>query len=262
MSIFEVDTKKEAFNLVHDPTKLLSLLYSKYGDIEEDFNDLYTNQILYNKSSHFNIIFKEYLISDFIEEFLKRFYSFDESLVRIPKLSEYYKNYHKFFCQPFFIDFKFSSLMHTYGDNKAEIFYKNNYENKLSESKENKNKNSSSSLESIDNITNNKTIFDKKTRNVIDNNINKITMTLDSSRTALNKSEQLCSKRSVNSFKKIVDEFINYKKNRKKNFIINNKEIYSKNYNNNKKHIINKTINDLNKNNILNDKKINEKSSN
>ena len=46
MSIFEVDTKKEAFNLVHDPTKLLSLLYSKYGDIEEDFNDLYTNQIL------------------------------------------------------------------------------------------------------------------------------------------------------------------------------------------------------------------------
>ena len=46
MSIFEVDTKKEAYNLVHDPTKLLSLLYSKYGDIEEDFNDLYTNQIL------------------------------------------------------------------------------------------------------------------------------------------------------------------------------------------------------------------------
>ena len=222
MSIFEVDTKKEAFNLVHDPTKLLSLLYSKYGDIEEDFNDLYINQILYNKSSHFNIIFKEYLISDFIEEFLKRFYSFDESLVRIPKLSEYYKNYHLFFCQPFFTDFKFSSLMHTYGDNKAEIFYKNNYENKLSESKENKNKNSSSSFESIDNITNNKTIFDKRTRNVIDNNINKITMTLDSSRTALNKSEQLYSKRSVNSFKKIVDEIINYKKNKKRTFIINN----------------------------------------
>lgn len=60
-------------------TKLLSLLYQKYG--EEDCNDLYLNQILYNKSSHYNILFKEYLISDFIDEFFKRFYLFDESLV-------------------------------------------------------------------------------------------------------------------------------------------------------------------------------------
>ena len=125
MAIF-VDTKKEAFDLVHDPTKLLSLLFSKYGEIEEDFNDLNINQILYNKSSHFNVIFKENLISNFLDEFLKRFYSFDESLIRIPKLSEYYKNYHLFFCKPFFSDFKFSSLMHKFNDNKAENFYKKN----------------------------------------------------------------------------------------------------------------------------------------
>ena len=35
--ISKVDTKKEAFKLVHDPTKLLSLLYLKYGDIEEEY---------------------------------------------------------------------------------------------------------------------------------------------------------------------------------------------------------------------------------
>ena len=64
MAIF-VDTKKEAFDLVHDPTKLFSLLFSKYGEIEEDFNDLNINQIVYNKSSHFNVVFKEHLITNF-----------------------------------------------------------------------------------------------------------------------------------------------------------------------------------------------------
>ena len=191
----EVNTKLEAYKLIHDPCKLLSLLYSKYGDIEEDFNVLYINQIMYNRSSHYNTIFHEFQIEDFIDEFLKRYYYKHESVPRIPKLSEYYKNYHNFFCRPIFRNFKYTNLMHNYGDNKAEVFYKNNYgndeENKENENKENKNINNndendseSSSLSSLDNITNNKTIFDKKTRQVIDNNTSNkgtITLTLDES---------------------------------------------------------------------------------
>ena len=128
--------------------------------------------------------------------------------------------------------------MHNYGDNKAEVFYKNNYgndeENKENENKENKNINNnndendseSSSLSSLDNITNNKTIFDKKTRQVIDNNTSNkgtITLTLDeSTRNSLkdfnnNNNNELYSKRSLdNSFIKIVSYIINYKPNRKK----------------------------------------------
>ena len=34
----KVDTKKKALKLIYDPTCLLSLLYSKYGDVEEDYN--------------------------------------------------------------------------------------------------------------------------------------------------------------------------------------------------------------------------------
>ena len=34
------------------------------------------------------------------EENLKRYYFEDESKNRLPKLSEYYKNYHMFFCKP------------------------------------------------------------------------------------------------------------------------------------------------------------------
>ena len=63
------------------------------------------------------------------EEFLKIYYRKYESKPRLLKLSEYYKNYHLFFCRPNFTDFVISDLMENNGDDKAEIFYKNNYEN-------------------------------------------------------------------------------------------------------------------------------------
>ena len=59
LSLENVNTKLEAYKLVHDPTRLLSLLFSKYGDIEEDYYLYYTNQIFYNVSSHFNCVYRE-----------------------------------------------------------------------------------------------------------------------------------------------------------------------------------------------------------
>ena len=44
---------------------------------------------------------------DFFEEYLKRYYNRAESNDRLPKLSEYYKNYHMFFCRPIFRNFTF-----------------------------------------------------------------------------------------------------------------------------------------------------------
>ena len=41
-----IDTKKKALKLIYDPVCLLRLLYSKYGDVEEDYNCLHINQIL------------------------------------------------------------------------------------------------------------------------------------------------------------------------------------------------------------------------
>ena len=86
-SLLNINTKLEAFKLINDPTKLLSLLYSKYGDIKEDFYSSFINQILYDKNSKFNINYKEIEYNDFIDEFLKRFYRLDEIKIRIPKLS-------------------------------------------------------------------------------------------------------------------------------------------------------------------------------
>ena len=211
-SLKSVNTKLEAYKLIHDPVRLLCLLYSKYGDIEEDQNFLYINQLLYDKLSHYNSQFKEYQYMDFTEEFLRRFYFFEESFIRIPKLSDYYKNYHKFFCRPNFRNFKIYEIMHNYGDYKAEIFYKNNLASK-NEINESSNK---TSLSSLDNVTNNKTIFDKKTRFIIENENNKknnsnikYTLTLDSSRN-LNNLNLLTKRSKDDSFIDSISPLINY----------------------------------------------------
>ena len=229
MSFFcDVDTKLEAYKLVYDPTKLLTLLYLKYGDVEEDYYLLYANQVVYNKPSHFNAVFKERQFNDEIDEFLKRKYKLKEAKERIPKLSDYYKNYHLFFCKPTFINFYFYKLMHSYEEQKAEIFYKNNYENENSKNeeteKEIKQKTDSSSLSSLDDITDNKIIFTKMNKKIIDNNLDSnmysLTFTLESLKNNNSSNFGLISKRSQNdSFEKVLKNFVNYqnKKKEKKN---------------------------------------------
>jgi hypothetical protein len=214
-NIETINTKKQAYLLIHDPKVLISLLYSKYIDIEEDFNYLYLNQIIYNKSSHFNTLFKEYQYSNFIDEFLKKFYNYNESKNKIHKLFDYYRNYNLFFSKPVFCNHKYSKILHKYGDKQAEIFYKNNYRNS-NEEEEEKESSNKSSLSSLDNLTNNKTIFNQKVKNIIDNNINlsKETLTLESSKTLKN---DLISKRSKNdSFIKFISPIVNYQENKKK----------------------------------------------
>ena len=182
-----IDTKLQAYKLIHDPTCLLSLLYSKYLDIEEDYGLLIANQIIYNKPSHLNLCFKEQKTFYDKDEYLRRFYQKKESSSRITKLNEYYKNYQTFFCKAIFTDFAIGNILKNYQDTKAENFYKNNYED-TSLNKEGKEKsqnlNSGQSLSSLDNITYNETIFDKKNKQIIENgdkNIS-ITLTLDSLR--------------------------------------------------------------------------------
>ena len=166
----------QAYLLLKDPTHLLELLYSKYGDINEDYEQLYINQILYNKKSHYDTTFKEHQYNNTLDEYLRRFYKSTEALPRIPKLANYYKNYHIFFCKPIFREWKLNVIMNKYGDTKAEVFYKDNYGNdsKLKDEHEHNNVQSSlSSSESVRTKRNNnvnRTIFDKITRKLIEHN--------------------------------------------------------------------------------------------
>ena len=221
----KVNTKLEAYKLIHDPTRLLVLLYSKYGDIDEDYFLLYINQIFYNRLSHFNITYKEILYENCSEEYLRRFYHLKESSKRIPKLSEYYKNYHTYFCKPMFLGYFYANLLHNYYNNKAEIFYKNNYSNSNHDSSNNNNNkdNQESSLSSsLDNITDNKTIFSEKIKCIIEDNKKEdgkenysIKLTTDSITNSFFKYNDLFTKRNISdSISKIV-KYLDSNKNKK-----------------------------------------------
>lgn len=67
------------------------------------------------------------MIADFIDEFMRREYKVKESLERIPKFANYYKNYLTFFCKPIFKTIYFDSVIQNYGEAKAEIYYNMNY---------------------------------------------------------------------------------------------------------------------------------------
>jgi hypothetical protein len=247
----QVNTKYEAYRLIHDPTRLITLLFSKYGDIEEDFYFLIINQVMYNLPTKFNCLFKEVKYYNMTQDYLKRIYKYNESIERIPRLSDYYKNYHLFFCRPTLRHYKLGKLIGNYQDKKAEIFYKNNYqeskENSAEKEEENLKKSSSFSMSSLDNITNNKTIFDKQTKKILEksetdlkNNNYYNTLILETSRSNLLMNNGLISKRTgdENSFEKIIHALVDYQhyKNKQKN----------KNSNSSKKSILkNKKIKDI-----------------
>ena len=223
-----VNTKLEAYKLIHDPTRLFNLLYSKYGDIEDDYFISFINQLIFNVPTKYNRIYKESLYTNNIQEFMRRYYRKYEAKDRIPKLSDYYKNYLRFFCRPFFKQLILGKIVHNFQDKQAEIFYKNNYNDTLDYEKEkeknqkdNSDKKSSDELSSLDNITNNKIIFDERTKKIIDNDLKNefCTLTLESPRINdlnINNNKaninisilegELISKRSNanNSFEKVV----------------------------------------------------------
>ena len=132
-------------------------LYFKYGDIKEENDKMYINSLIYSKKSHYLSEYKDQKIFSYIDEFLKRIYKKKESFVKLPKISVYYKNYLNFFCRPFYRNFFYNNILQSYGDNKAEIFYKKNYC-------------SNNSLEKKYHNDNFNTIFDSTARKLIDDN--------------------------------------------------------------------------------------------
>ena len=79
------------------------------------------------------------MISDYINEFLRRQYTTIEAKERIPKFYLYYKHYSIFFGQPFIKNFNFNKLIQKNGEKKARIYYKNHYQNGESKDEGNEN---------------------------------------------------------------------------------------------------------------------------
>ena len=102
-------------------------LNNQYNTTNEQYNKQRVDEIIGNKHSHHISKFKDYIIFSNYEEYLKRYYKLKECYERVPKISNYYKNYLKFFCNPTFRDFEANSIIQVYGDQKAELYYNRNY---------------------------------------------------------------------------------------------------------------------------------------
>jgi len=154
MNSIKCTRKKNNLNKVSKPQKskniinkeLFSLeclayntLLKKYNFTFKKYNLLCINYLLSNKSCRLVSVFKEKMITDYIDEFLKRQYFIKESEERIPKFYLYYKHYSIFFGQPFFTDFSFNVILQKNGEKKARIYYKNHYQNGESKDEDNEN---------------------------------------------------------------------------------------------------------------------------
>ncbi len=69
----------------------------KYEKMPVKYNSNIIDNIIYNERAHIVAAFKDRLIIDDNGEFLKRYYFFDESHIRLPKFFEYYELYSKIF---------------------------------------------------------------------------------------------------------------------------------------------------------------------
>ena len=142
-SNFNLENRKEEINTIKKDSnfymiekirdKMRVFLNNKYGNknnLKYQYIGLIMHNLIFNKGSHLVSVFKDYMIVDYIEEFLKRYYKINESHYKLPQFSSFYKNYLKFFCEPTIKHLFFNNLIHNRLEKKAEFFYKENYKNK------------------------------------------------------------------------------------------------------------------------------------
>ena len=109
---------------------LLNQNIQKYNSTPDKKNLMIIDDLIKSKETHFTSIFKDKLIFDYNEEFLRGFFNLDECKEVLPKFYEYYRNYLKFFCIGTFNNFYINEIMQEYGENQAEVYYNINYKKK------------------------------------------------------------------------------------------------------------------------------------
>ena len=162
-------------------------ILSSHNTTDSKFNALITNRILKTKVNHYNLTYSDMVIYISSKEYVKRFYSKEESRERLSKYFNYYKNYLRFFCKPSIADLKMNKMMVKNMEKVAQIFYSKNYENEKKKNKGKKEKMNRLFTEGVvneieknknDTNTNDVSIFDmssilnNKKNQIVQNNTN------------------------------------------------------------------------------------------
>ena len=237
----------------------------KYNCTKKSYEKCIITLLLNNANCHLVSIFKEKMLTDFIDEFLRRKYSRKEGKERIPKFAVYYKNYLQFFCKPTFTDFVINDIINDYGEKKAELYYKNNYQG--GKSKENEDlgfEETNSDDESENNkfkVGENGEIFDESIKDNIDNvtimttinnsKNNTINLNLNNEKIEVF-SENKCDKSNDTTLHELIDIV---KKGKQSVYIIkdkNNENKKDKNYEISENNVTNLNNNENTNNNNLN----------
>ena len=210
---------KNSLYLLQYKKYFMKKLVIKYNVLPNEYNLMKLENFIEAKYCHSLARFKELLLFNYDEEFLKRFYSRKEALKKIPLFSEFYKSYLKFFCFPTLAELKLNELIEDMVENKAKAFYNENYSNEKEKSDKKINV----------------VIFTNKIRKDISrrNSLNNLTKTTIKNKSVTNKSS-----RSIITIERIYNELNRQKINQKIN--LNSKsedKILKINFNNNNSHI-------------------------
>jgi len=212
-------------------------LVIKYNVLPNEYTLIQIENFIRAKYCHSLAKFKEDLLYNYQQEFLKKYYKKKESMEKLPLFSEFYNTYLKLFCSPTLTELKLNDLIEEAVERKAKFFYQNKYHNKKEE------KNESKMINTI--------FFTNKVRK----DISRKNILTDLSKTTIDFLPK-SNKNSYNSNMSInllVNEIGIGNKNLNNNNNIN--KFTSNNVNNieeNKSMNINNNINKINSNNIIN----------
>lgn len=97
------------------------------------YSQMLINDLIKNKKTRLLLKLNENIRLDSKTEYLKRLYTINESFTRLVRVCNYYKNYFRFFGNPFLVNSYFLNMLRSYWNYKAELYYKDKYKNSEAE---------------------------------------------------------------------------------------------------------------------------------
>ena len=126
------ERKKPTLNQIEK--RIFNLFHLKYSISKYFYGKIVAHNIIFNIKTHIVAKFKDYLIIDDLSEFLKRYYTMEESIVRLPGYFEYYHLYSYIF--PNYTTLKESKIIYKNIHKKQKIIdlqQEEEYEMKMKE---------------------------------------------------------------------------------------------------------------------------------
>ena len=124
---FESEIRKKSNYLRSIENYFKKQMALKYNTLPNEYNLMQLDNFITGKYCRALASFKEKLMYYYIEEFLKRYYTYPETVKKLPLFYEFYKSYLKFFCSPTLSDLKLNELIENMVEKKAKAFYNENF---------------------------------------------------------------------------------------------------------------------------------------